>query len=36
MVLQKKYENRETLEILCGLNIVVNVGTTISFLLAFL
>lgn len=36
MVLQKKYENRITLEILCGLNIVVNIGTTLSYLLAYL
>lgn len=35
MVLQKKYENRITLEILCGLNILVNIGTTLSFLLAY-
>jgi 1,4-dihydroxy-2-naphthoate octaprenyltransferase len=35
MVLRKGYENRDTLEVLCGLNIVINLGTTLSFVLAF-
>jgi len=36
MVLKKKYENPQTLEILCGLNIVVNLGTTIAYIFAFI
>jgi len=35
MMLMKKYENRKTLEILCGMNIVVNLGTTAAFIIAF-
>ena len=36
MILTGKHENGSVLEVLCGLNIVVNIGTTASFLLAFL
>lgn len=35
MVLRKGYENRDSLEVLCGLNIVINLGTTLSYVLAF-
>ncbi|MBN1615104.1 MAG: prenyltransferase [Deltaproteobacteria bacterium] len=35
MMLMGKYENRALLERLCGLNIVVNLGTTASYILAF-
>jgi 1,4-dihydroxy-2-naphthoate octaprenyltransferase len=35
-ILKGKYENYQTLEILCGFNIVVNLGTTGSFMLALL
>jgi 1,4-dihydroxy-2-naphthoate polyprenyltransferase len=36
MMKRRKYENPETLEMLCGLNIVVNLGTTASCILSFL
>ena len=36
MVMRKKYEDPRTLEILCGLNIVVNLGTTIAYIFAFM
>lgn len=36
MMLKKKYENPKILEALCGLNIVVNLGTTITYIYAFL
>lgn len=35
MMLKEKYENNKTLEILCGLNIFVNLGTTASYIPAF-
>jgi 1,4-dihydroxy-2-naphthoate octaprenyltransferase len=34
MMLKEKYEDNKTLEILCGLNIFINLGTTASYLLA--
>jgi 1,4-dihydroxy-2-naphthoate polyprenyltransferase len=36
MMLKKKYENPKILEVLCGLNIAVNLGTTMTYLYAFL
>jgi len=36
MVLIKKYENPKTLEVLCGLNIAVNLGTTAAYLFAYM
>ena len=36
MMLYGKYEERKTLNILCGLNIAVNLGTSLSFLLAYI
>ena len=36
MMMMGKYENRIMLEKLCGLNIAVNLGTTASYILAFL
>ena len=36
MMLRGKYENRKILEILCGLNIAVNLGTSLSFILAYI
>jgi len=36
MILKKEHEKRSVLEILCGLNILINLGTTGSFLLAFM
>ena len=36
MILKKKHEDSSALEILCGLNIAINLGTTGSFLLAFM
>jgi 1,4-dihydroxy-2-naphthoate polyprenyltransferase len=36
MILNRKHEDRSALEILCGLNIAINLGTTGSFLLAFM
>lgn len=36
MLLRGKYEDRKMLEILCGLNIAVNLGTSLSFLLAYI
>jgi 1,4-dihydroxy-2-naphthoate polyprenyltransferase len=35
MMLRGKYEDRKILEILCGLNIAVNLGTSLSFLMAY-
>jgi 1,4-dihydroxy-2-naphthoate octaprenyltransferase len=36
MMAGKKYENPVALEILCGLNVAVNLGTTTAYILAFL
>jgi 1,4-dihydroxy-2-naphthoate octaprenyltransferase len=36
MALREKHENSKTLEILCGLNIAVNLGTSLSFILAYI
>jgi len=36
MIFRQKHEERKMLEILCGLNIVVNLGTSLSFILAYL
>jgi 1,4-dihydroxy-2-naphthoate polyprenyltransferase len=36
MMLKKQYENPKILEVLCGLNIAVNLGTTMTYLYAFL
>lgn len=36
MMFRGKYEDRKILEILCGLNIVVNLGTSLSFILAYI
>jgi 1,4-dihydroxy-2-naphthoate octaprenyltransferase len=36
MVARRKYENPLFLELLCGLNIAVNLGTTVAYILAFL
>lgn len=36
MMLKEKYEDMKTLEILAGLNILVNLGTTASYILAFI
>ena len=36
MMLRGKYENRKILEILCGLNIVVNLGTSLALILAYI
>jgi hypothetical protein len=36
MLARKEYENPLVLEILCGLTIAVNLGTTTSYILAFL
>ena len=36
MMLRGKYENRKTLEILCGLNIAANLGTSLAFILAYI
>ena len=36
MVARGKHENIKTLEILCGLNIAVNLGTSLSFILAYI
>ncbi len=35
LVMQGRWENRQMLEKLCGLNILVNLGTTASYILAF-
>jgi len=35
MVMRRQYENKKTLEVLCGLNIAINVGTTFSYIVAF-
>jgi 1,4-dihydroxy-2-naphthoate octaprenyltransferase len=36
MALRRKHEDSKTLELLCGLNIAVNLGTSLSFILAYL
>jgi 1,4-dihydroxy-2-naphthoate octaprenyltransferase len=36
MMARRKYENPLFLELLCGLNIAVNLGTTVAYMLAFL
>jgi 1,4-dihydroxy-2-naphthoate octaprenyltransferase len=36
MVIKGKHENGKILEILCGLNIAVNLGTSLSFILAYI
>lgn len=36
MALQGKHKNSKTLETLCGLNIAVNLGTSLSFILAYI
>jgi 1,4-dihydroxy-2-naphthoate octaprenyltransferase len=36
MMLRKKYENSKLLEILCGLNIAVNLGTSLAFIGAYI
>ncbi|HNZ31098.1 MAG TPA: prenyltransferase [Smithellaceae bacterium] len=36
MMLRHKYEQRKFLEILCGLNIAVNLGTSLSYLMAYI
>jgi hypothetical protein len=33
---KKKYEDMKILELLAGLNIVINLGTTASYILAFI
>lgn len=35
MVMNRKYENKRTLEVLCGLNIAINIGTTFSYIVAY-
>jgi 1,4-dihydroxy-2-naphthoate octaprenyltransferase len=35
-MLRKKHENTKLLEILCGLNIVVNLGTSLAFIGAYI
>ena len=35
MIMQKKHEDGKILEILCGLNIAVNLGTSLSYILAY-
>jgi 1,4-dihydroxy-2-naphthoate octaprenyltransferase len=35
MVMKRKYENTRTLEVLCGLNIAINIGTTFSYIVAY-
>jgi len=34
-VMNREYENQKTLEVLCGLNIAINVGTTSSYIVAY-
>jgi 1,4-dihydroxy-2-naphthoate octaprenyltransferase len=36
MMLRGKYEDPKKLEILCGLNIAVNLGTSLSYILAYI
>ncbi|MDD5712136.1 MAG: prenyltransferase [Smithellaceae bacterium] len=36
MLIKRRYDDLQVLEVLCGLNIVVNLATTASFMLAFL
>lgn len=36
MMLRGKYEDKKMLEILCGLNIVVNLGTSLAYILAYI
>ncbi|PKN60550.1 MAG: hypothetical protein CVU53_02530 [Deltaproteobacteria bacterium HGW-Deltaproteobacteria-11] len=35
MVMKRKYEDKKTLEVLCGLNIAINIGTTFSYIVAY-
>jgi hypothetical protein len=35
MMLRGKYEDRKMLEILCALNIAVNLGTSLAYILAY-
>jgi 1,4-dihydroxy-2-naphthoate octaprenyltransferase len=36
MILLRKHEDQKILEILCGLNIAVNLGTTTTYILAYM
>ncbi|MCX7966510.1 MAG: hypothetical protein N2596_07795 [Syntrophorhabdaceae bacterium] len=36
MVLLKKYEKRKTLELICGLTLTVNLGTTLAYVLSYI
>jgi 1,4-dihydroxy-2-naphthoate octaprenyltransferase len=36
MVMKKRYKNKKTLEVLCGLNIAINIGTTLSYIVAYI
>lgn len=36
MMLRAKYKNRKMLELLCGLNIAVNLGTSLAYIMAYL
>jgi 1,4-dihydroxy-2-naphthoate polyprenyltransferase len=36
MIMQKKHEDAKMMEILCGLNIAVNLGTSLSYILAYI
>lgn len=36
MIMQKKHEDGKMLEILCGLNIAVNLGTSLSYIMAYI
>ena len=36
MMLRDQYENRKTMELLCGLNIAVNLGTSLVYILAYI
>jgi 1,4-dihydroxy-2-naphthoate octaprenyltransferase len=36
MIMQKKHEDGKMLEILCGLNIAINLGTSLSYILAYI
>jgi 1,4-dihydroxy-2-naphthoate octaprenyltransferase len=36
MIMQKKHEDGKKMEILCGLNIAVNLGTSLSYILAYI
>jgi 1,4-dihydroxy-2-naphthoate octaprenyltransferase len=35
IVMKKGYENKKTMEVLCGLNIAINIGTTFSYIMAY-